>query len=252
MEQPELLRAKDFAKRAGVTVRTLHVYDQLGLLEPRERTEAGYRLYGDAELVRLEQILALRFLGLGLDRIKSLLDGPPQTLAQALYVQRAIVVEEQRRLTLVLQAIDEARNVLDHGAPSERWRAVQHVIEAFKMKNDFGWTANYYSPEGLAKLEKMRTQTPREVVEQGEREWAELLAEVEAACKTVDPSSETAQALARRWCDLVGQFTKGDPDVADGLKKLWSDQTHWPSDFKKPYSDEAEAFIRAAQAGLRG
>ncbi len=250
MKNPELLHAKQFAKRAGVTVRTLHVYDEAGLLSPKTRSDAGYRLYGEEELVRLEQILALRFLGLGLDRIKSLLDGPPQTLVQALSVQRAVIVEEQRRLNLVLQAIDEARTVLEEGEPSERWRAVQHVIEAFKMKNDFSWTENYYSGEGLQKLAKMRAETPPEVIEKGERDWAELIAEVEAACKTVDPSSDAAKALARRWRNLIHQFTKGDPDISQGLNNLWTDRSHWPSDFKKPYSDEAEAFIRKAQSHL--
>jgi DNA-binding transcriptional MerR regulator len=252
MEAPQhtLLRAKEFAEKCGVTVRTLHFYDRLGLLVPTARTESGYRLYGESDLERLEQILALRFVGLGLDQIKQLLDGPPQPLADALRLQRKIILEERRRLDLVLGALEEAETALEESDEDARWRAVRTVIEAFKMKNDFGWTESYYSPQALKKLAEMRASTPAEVMEAGRRAWAELIAEVEEAAKTQDPSSEPARLLAQRWHDLVSQFTKGDPDIGEGLNKLWTDTTHWPEDSKKPYSDEAEAFIRKACASL--
>ncbi len=252
METPKraLLRAKEFAARCGVTVRTLHFYDRLGLLPPTARSESGYRLYGEADLERLEQILALRYVGLQLDRIKKLLDGPPQPLTDALRLQRKIILEEQRRLDLVLAALREAEGALEERDQDERWRAVRTVIEAFKVKNDFGWTENYYSAEALKKLAEKRATTPPHVIEEGERAWAQLIADVEDAAKTEDPKSERARALAQRWRDLVSQFTNGDPDVSEGLNKLWSDQTYWPKDFKKPYSDEAEAFIRKACASL--
>lgn len=243
-----LLKAKEFAERTGVSVRTLHFYDQVGLLAPSARTDAGYRLYGESDLERMEQILALRFVGLGLDQIKTLLEGPPQRLVDALAMQREIMLEEKRRLDIVLGAIHEAELALAHGSDDERWRAVRNVIEAFKMKNDMSWTEKYYSPEAIERLAQMRASTPPDVIEKGERDWAELIAEVEAAAKTEDPTSERARELAQRWCGLVNQFTKGDPGVADGLRKLWTDSTHWPKDFKKPYSDEAEAFIRKASA----
>jgi MerR family transcriptional regulator, thiopeptide resistance regulator len=203
MEAPKrtLLRAKEFAETCGVMVRTLHFYDRLGLLVPTVRTESGYRLYGESDLERLEQILALRFLGLGLDQIKQLLDGPPQPLAKALRLQRKIILDEKRRLDLVLGALDEAESALEGSDEDTRWRAVRTVIEAFKLKNDLGWTENYYSPEALKKLAEMRANTPQEVIEAGQRAWAELIAEVENAAKTTDPSSERARSLAQRWSD---------------------------------------------------
>ena len=70
MHLARLYKAQEFAERAGVTVRTLHHYDRLGLLAPSGRTEAGYRLYGDRDLLRLEQILALKFIGFPLPEIR--------------------------------------------------------------------------------------------------------------------------------------------------------------------------------------
>ena len=248
--EPKLYQAKEFAMKAGVTVRTLHFYDRLGLLAPTARTESGYRLYGEADLERLEQILALRFVGFELERIKHLMDGTPRPLGVALRLQREVIAQEKRRLETALAAIDQAEAALQtSGTDAERWRAVQHIIEAFKMKNDWSWTENYYSPEALEKLAETRRTTPSEAIEAGQRAWAELIAEVEdAVAKHEDPSSAHAAELARRWHDLIGQFTQGDPNVAQGLNKLYADRTHWPKDFKRPFSDAAAEFIkRAAQ-----
>ncbi len=86
MMQPiaaKLRRIKEFASDAGVTVRTLHLYDRLGLLRPATLSESGYRLYGEAEFERLEHILALRFVGFNLDQIKELLSGSSLPLVAA-------------------------------------------------------------------------------------------------------------------------------------------------------------------------
>ncbi len=65
------MQIQEFAQRTGVTVRTLHHYDRLGLLRPGARTESGYRLYGERELIRLQQIATLKFIGCSLNEIKA-------------------------------------------------------------------------------------------------------------------------------------------------------------------------------------
>jgi DNA-binding transcriptional MerR regulator len=241
-----LRQAKQFAKEAGVTVRTLHLYDRLGLLEPAKRTESGYRLYGEPELERLEQIMALRFVGFRLEHIKELLQGPKWPLVVALAMQREIVAQQRRKLDKAMQAIDEAVSTLSADAGADRWKMLCTIIEAFKMEDDYNWTKNYYNEAAQSKLEEMRKNTPQEVIEQGQRDWAALIADVEeAAERKEDPQSAHAQSLAARWRGLLGQFTKGDPDVQQGLNKLWSDPTHWPKDFKKPWSEQADAWIKS-------
>lgn len=244
---PKLRQAKEFAREAGVTVRTLHVYDRLGLLEPAARTDSGYRLYGETELERLEQILALRFVGFRLEHIKELLQGPKWPLVVALRMQREIVAQQRRKLDAAIEAIEHAESTLAANDGADRWKMLRTVIEALKVEEDYSWTQNYYNEAAQEKLAKMRAETPDSVIEQGQRDWAALIADVEeAAARNDDPASESSQALASRWRNLVGQFTKGDPDVHQGLNKLWSDQTHWPKDFKKPWSDKADAWIKTA------
>jgi DNA-binding transcriptional MerR regulator len=243
----KLRHAKEFATRTGVTVRTLHVYDRLGLLKPAARTDSGYRLYGEAELERLEQILALRFVGFSLLRIKELLQGPTWPLIVALRMQREIVAQRKRQLESAIEAIEEAERALATDAGVDRWKTLRTVIEVFKMESDYSWTQKYYSEEAKAKLEERMKETSMEVVEQGQRDWTALIAEVEeAASRNEDPAGDHAQRLAQRWSDLVRQFTRGDADIHRGLDRLWSDSTHWPKDFKRPWSDAADAFIKKA------
>ena len=89
----KLYRVREFAELAGVTVRALHHYDRLGLLRP-QKTDAGYRLYAEKDLERLEQIIALKFLGLPLKQMKVvLLDPKALDLVDALRLQRAVLEE---------------------------------------------------------------------------------------------------------------------------------------------------------------
>ena len=247
MGAARLRRITEFARVAGVTVRALHLYDRLDLLKPAALTASGYRLYGEAELTRLEQILALRFVGFTLEQIKELLGGSTPPLATALRMQREVIARRKRRLESALTAIDEAERTLAAGETTDLWATLRNVIEVFEMQNDWEWTKKYYSGEALERVEERQRETPQAVVEQGQRDWTALIAEVEqAVARGADPSSDEARALAERWRALVMQFTGGDAGIQRGLNKLWSDSTHWPADFKRPWSDAADAFIKAA------
>jgi len=105
----KLWKIGELARATGLTVRTLHHYDEIGLLRPSERTQAGYRLYGDDDVRRLYEIRALRDLGLPLQDIPVALDGDPRnTLAEHLKrVEQD--VERGRRLQSLLQGDPRAR-----------------------------------------------------------------------------------------------------------------------------------------------
>jgi DNA-binding transcriptional MerR regulator len=243
----KLRQIKEFARDAGVTVRALHLYDRIGLLKPAALSESGYRLYGETELARLEQILALRFLGFTLEQIKELLGGSARPISSALRLQREIILRQKRRLESALRAIDEAERALLRDEAPDVWITLRNVIEVFEMQNDFEWTKNYYSDEALERIEQRRRATSSKTIEQGEREWSALIAEVEqAAARGSDPASDEVGELARRWRALVAQFTGGDAEIQQGLNRLWNDPTHWPADFKRPWSDAADALIKAA------
>ncbi len=235
-----LYRAREFAERAGVTVRTLHHYDRVGLLKPSGRTAAGYRLYGEADLARLQQVVTLKFIGLSLTQIKDLLGNRSFELTTALHLQHELLQEKRRQLDTALDAIARAERAMSSGQAD--WDALKKIVEVIEMQSNVDWK-KYYSDEAQAKLAARRAADPGEA-ERGQRDWAALIAEVEQAVREgVDPASERAQALAARWQALIASFTGGDRQVEAGLKRFYADQANWPSSFKKPYSDEAGAFI---------
>jgi DNA-binding transcriptional MerR regulator len=106
-------QVKEVAELAGVSVRTLHYYDELGLLVPSDRTAAGYRVYTDDDLLRLQQIVIQRELGLPLEEIRRFLDDPSYDRRAALVAQRAELVARATRTKDMLRAIDLAIDALD-------------------------------------------------------------------------------------------------------------------------------------------
>ncbi len=242
-----LFQAREFAELAGVTVRTLHHYDRLGLLKPSRYTEAGYRLYGERDFARLQQIVMLKFIGLSLKEIKELLNSRELDLQMTLRLQREVVEARRRHLDTVIQAIERAEQAM-RASNEPDWETFKQIIEVINMQNDMEWMKKYYTEEQLAELAERGTP---EVLERGQRDWAQLLKEVDAAvAEGVDPQSEKAQELAARWSSLIEAFTGGNPAIRESLTKLYADQANWPSTFTKPYTDEVGAFL--AQAGAAG
>ncbi len=216
----KLYHVQEFAQLAGVTVRALHHYDRLGLLRPR-RTNAGYRLYSLRDLERLEQIVALKFLGIPLKQIHTLLDRKGLTLSDALRWQRRVLEDKRHLLDRAIRAIREAEDRPDTAV-------LRKIIEVIEMQNSTDWMKKYYSSEAWAKIGQRKPVWSPELQERVSREWTELFRDVEAALGE-DPGSEKAQALAARWTNLVEQFTGADPEVTIGVTKLYADRPNWPA-----------------------
>lgn len=242
-------QVQEFAELAGVTVRALHHYDRLGLLKPK-RTEAGYRLYCSRDLERLEQIVALKFLGIPLKQIKTVLDRDGLELPSALRRQLAALEEKRRLLDRAIAAIREAEAAIKPGGRPDS-ALLQRIIEVIEMQNDTNWMKKYYSDEAWGKIKGNKQQWTPELQERVSREWAELIRDVEALLGE-DPAGAKAQALADRWMSLVEEFTQGDKDVTTGVTNLYKDRANWPADFQqqmKPFRNpKVWSFIQQALA----
>ena len=238
---------QEFAKRAGVTIRALHHYDRLGLLKPSGRTAAGYRRYSDRDLVCLEQIVALKFIGFPLSQIRDLLHRKDLDLLATLRQQRLFIAEKRDHLDRAVRAIEQAEKVVATG-PDHDWEPFRKIIEVIQMQTRKDWMKKYYTEEQLADLRKRWSP---EVQAKSERGWADLIRDTEAAiARGDDPNSESGHQLALRRQELLSQFTGGDPGIEENLRKLYADQANWPDSFKKPVSDAVDSFLCQAAAGL--
>lgn len=245
-----MLQAQQFAELAGVTVRTLHHYDRLGLLRAR-RTEAGYRVYRESDLERLEQIVALKFVGLPLKRIKTLLDRDNLELAEALPRQRLVLEAKRKLIDRAISAIQDAERTLATGKRPDA-AILKKIIEVIEMQDNPSWSEQYYSNEALEKLKK-REWTP-EMQAETTKKWNDLFRDVEAALDE-DPASAKAQALAARWGALIQSFTQGDPEISKGLNNVWKNPSGLPAETQanmKPYMNpKVHEFIQKAFAAAK-
>ncbi len=236
----------EFARRAGVTVRALHHYDRLGLLKPSGRTRARYRVYTDRDFGRLEQIIALKFIGFPLSQIFELLRRKDIDLAAALRHQCQILAEKRDHLDRAVRAIEHAEKVVAEGGEPD-WEPFRKVIEVIQMQTRKDWMKKYYTEEQIASLRQRWTP---EVQAESEQGWNSLAADTEAAiAQGIEPASPTGLKLAERRRALLAMFTGGDAGIEKSLQNLFADKANWPATFKKPYSDAVDTFLcRAAEA----
>ena len=195
-------RIAEFAALAGVTVRALHFYDRIGLLKPR-RTEAGHRVYILRDLECLEQIVALKFIGLPLKKIAVLREANALELANALAAQRSTLAEKQNLLGQAIAALADLEATLRNGRQPDV-SAYKHVIKVMDMSNSSDTWQQKYDELVKTKIEYLSALSSEEKAALQEQ-WSALFQDVESALDE-DPASPRAQELASRWMKLLGRF----------------------------------------------
>ncbi|GLX06053.1 MerR family transcriptional regulator [Microbispora sp. NBRC 16548] len=192
-------RIGELARKTGLTVRTLHHYDQLGLLSPLSRTEGGHRCYTDADVQRLHRIVALRGLGISLEEIGTLLDGEPDPTA--LLRRQLDVVEERIRKASDLRArlLDVLDDLGRNAEPSAR-QLLQLIEETVAMNEPM-------TPEQFAELKE---ELKRQVRERGDEDVAALSQKREDTWNAL--SRQEQQRMTERRRTMV-------PHAADGITK---------------------------------
>lgn len=231
---------KQLADLAGVTVRTLHHYDAIGLLRPTQTGDNGYRYYDDAAVLRLQQILLYREMGFELGHIRDLLNQPDFDLRSALHAHRAALSSKIERLRRLVETVDETLRHLTNedtmgkkDKKDKKDKKGKHAAEPQKLFRGFS------DAEQKEYEREVRLQYDSALVEESGQRWAsydkaarqKIFDEGNAiysdAAKLMqakaDPASPEAQAVAQRWHQHLRYFYEPPLVVLRGLGDLYND-----------------------------
>jgi MerR family transcriptional regulator, thiopeptide resistance regulator len=202
------------ATRTGLTIRTLHHYDEIGLLSPSARTRSGYRLYSDADVRRLERIVLLRGLGMPLESIASAMQGDGHALIELL----------ERHSRAVDGKIDELRKVQSRLAESIaqlRNHDCRSTDDALALIEAVAAFERYFTDEQRQTLRTRADTVGVDRIRQAEAQWARLIADVRREMDAGTPPADVrVVTLAREWQSLLDEFTNGRFDIARSAGRM--------------------------------
>jgi DNA-binding transcriptional MerR regulator len=213
----------EVAKLAKVSVRTLHHYDAIGLLEPTERSGGGYRLYGMGDLEHLQQVLFFRELGFALDDIRRIMLEPDFDRRRALTAQRLLLAEKTRRTEAMLEAIDAALDAMQKGTQMDK-------DEMFEVFGDFD--PSQYEDEARERWGDTGAykESMRRTSGYTKQDWKRIKVEQDAITAAfvgamdagLDPASaEVGKIVERHWRSINDNFYTCPLDVYEGLGEMY-------------------------------
>ena len=204
-----LLKVGELAKRCGLTVRTLHHYDAIGLLTPSARSDGGYRLYNRKDIARLHQIQALRRFGLSLADIGAVLANPESLLASIVDQQIQMLDQQIAQSTTLRDRLSRLQSQLRSGEEPELadWLTTLEMMTMYDK---------YFSREEQKRFPLLNTAD-----NSTSAEWETLVKSVrEAMQMKLPPQSLGARTLAKRWMSMLVRDTHGDPRLLAKLNVM--------------------------------
>lgn len=209
---------KAVADLAGVSVRTLHHYDEIGLLKPGQVSASGYRLYDEADLERLQQVLFFKELGFGLSEIKAIIDSPGFDRRQALLEHRRLLEERRERINRLIGSVDRTLEAMERGTRMDE----KQLFEGFdqsqyeeEARQRWGHTDAYKESQRRV---KGYTKADWAAIQQESGEIYQGL----AALMDRDPGDPEVQALvARHHRQINDRFYTCGPEIYRGLAEMY-------------------------------
>jgi DNA-binding transcriptional MerR regulator len=238
------------AKMAGVSVRTLHHYDQIGLLEPSARTEAGYRLYVTPELLRLQQLLFFKELDMPLDEVRQILDDPGFNPVAALEQHRQLLQRRVERLARLLETIDRT---IDRLTEEDMTLTDEDLYEGFTTEQIERYKRQAREMYDPALVEE----SERRVKRMSRAQWQAVGTEGEAVTTALaaladrEPGDAEVQALVARHHAWIENFYPCSAEVYRGLAQGYVEHPEFRAFYEKVRPGLA-AFLSAAMVHYAG
>lgn len=219
---------KQLSDLAGVSVRTLHYYDEIGLLEPSSIAGNGYRYYSDQALLRLQQILFYRELELELKQIRRILEDPSFDLAAALQSHRSALQAKIERLKALIQTVDAT---IMHLAGEIKMNQ-KSIFEGFSPEKQKQYDEEAERLWGESARESARLwksyseQKKQEILREGGEIYAGIAAQMSKG-----PASPEVQASLERWRQHMRYFYEPAPGVLRALGEMYHDHPDFNATF---------------------
>ena len=238
------MKVKEVAELAGVSVRTLHHYDEIGLLKPDGATEAGYRLYSDANLETLQQIMFFRELEFPLGKIKDIINSPAFNRQQALELQLRMLEDKRNRMDRMIATLT---------------KTIQHHKGEIPMTNQekfqgFDFSSNPYEEEARqrwgedavakskAKVGKMNADKQKAMGDVMNAIYFRL-----ADIRHTDPASAEAQTAIAEWFHFLNQMGNYSLEAFKGLGEMYVADERFTKNIDQ-FGDGLSVFMRDAMA----
>ncbi|PRY44383.1 transcriptional regulator [Geodermatophilus tzadiensis] len=240
----------EVAALAGVTVRTLHHYDRIGLLSPSGRTAAGYRRYSAADLDRLHQVLLYRELGFPLEEVATLLDDPSADPVEHLRRQHRLLRDRLDRTAAMVAAVEkemEARQMGISLTPRERFEVFgDHDPEQYEAEVQERWGDTDAYRESSRRAAAYTKDDWVRVTAEGEDVEARMAAALQAG---VAPDSPEAMDLAEEARQQISRnFYDCSPEVHAGLGRLYVEDERFTAHYERRAAGLAQWVSTAVQA----
>ncbi|MCM3761930.1 MerR family transcriptional regulator [Alkalihalobacillus oceani] len=241
----ETYTISEFARRTGLTVRTLRFYEEMELLVPNKYNQAGYRLYGMDDLTTLQHIQTLKFIGYSLQEIQQLLkaEAPvPKSFESSLSLQHRLLTEKRIELERAIEAIERVQHLVKQGYKLD-WSMISSFLLSIKHEEEHkAWIKEHFSEEMAAQMYDLT----KEEWLQLDKEWMKLLSKIKALVQQkVSPESKEAKAVLTEIMELAFKYV----DEEEFSKQLLEQQDSIlknMDDFRFPnvFTKEEEAFLK--------
>jgi DNA-binding transcriptional MerR regulator len=244
-----MYKVKEVAELAGISVRTLHHYDNIGLLKPTHIGVNGYRLYSEEDLARLQQILFFKELDFSLQDIKGILDNPNFDRRKALYTQKQLLVEKKHRLERIIQSVEQTIQSIEGGTVMTK----KEMFEPFDMKKieehqkkyeqevkeKYGGTKAY--EESMQKTASYKEDDWKRIQEKSENLYKRMI----QAMHKGPEDAEVQQIVGEMRQHITDNFYECTPEMFRGLGDLYVNDPRFTKNIDK-YQPGLAAFLRKA------
>ncbi|MFD1929808.1 MerR family transcriptional regulator [Sporosarcina siberiensis] len=239
-----VVKVKEVSQLTGVTTRTLHHYDDIGLLVPDHLTEAGYRIYSYDNLATLQQILFFRELEFPLEKIKVLLTSPAFDRQEAFELQRKMLIEKRKQLDRMIETIE--KTILN-----EKGEITMTNEEKFE---GFDFSENPYEQEAKKRWgDKAVEESNKKVSQFGTNEAEEMnrMYFNLAKLRHLDPTSEEAQKGISEWYDFLNKIGTYSFEAFSGLGQIYVDDERFKKN-RDAFGEGLSVFLRDAMGVYNG